>query len=230
MAFGRLLVVVGSVGLVAAASSCSSGGSPAGASAGAGKGGSAGTGNPTGTAGQPAGGSGGSPNVAAGGGGAPAAGGGVTGVAGSGGTSGASGTAGVSGGMSSGGGTPCTPPQAGAGGSTTCSPPAPPTAKDSVTLDMAVAKGAPTYAGSGFIYGISEDGTQPPTTLLTDIKVKGFRAGRGVSAGCGQAAWDAHWKVIKGYYAKAKEMGVPLQILVSDNYQYACPLPGDGGD
>jgi hypothetical protein len=36
--------------------------------------------------------------------------------------------------------------------------------------------------------------------------------------------------VIKGYYARAKELGVPLEILVSDDYQYSCPLPGDGGD
>ena len=233
MPFGRLLIVVGAAGLVTAASSCSSGGSPPAASGG--KGGAAGMGN---AAGRPASGSGGSPNIAAGGsGGSPnmaaggglAAGGGAAG-AGLGGTSGAVGTAGTTGGMSSGGGAPCTAPQAAAGANSTCSPPAPPTAKDSVTLDMAVAEGPPTYAGSGFIYGISEDGTQPPTALLSDIKVKGFRAGRGVSTGCGQAAWDAHWKVIKGYYAKAKEMGVPLQILVSDDYQYSCPLPGAGGD
>jgi hypothetical protein len=95
---------------------------------------------------------------------------------------------------------------------------------------MAVAQGAPSYHGSGFIYGISEDGTQPPTPLLSDIKVSGFRAGRGVTGNCGQTAWDTHWKVIKGYYARAKELGVPMQILVSDDYQYSCPLPGDGGD
>jgi hypothetical protein len=171
--------------------------------------------------------------------------GGTTGGAGSGGTTGsgtggASGTGGISGragasstgGMSGGGGTTCTPPPGAAGGAgnTTCSPPTPPSAKDSVTLDMAVAQGAPTYLASGFIYGISEDGLQPPTALLSDIKVKGFRAGRGVSGGCGQAAWDTHWKVIKGYYAKAKAMGVPLLLLVSDDYQYSCPIPGDGGD
>jgi hypothetical protein len=136
----------------------------------------------------------------------------------------------MTGGMSGGGGMPCTPPQAGAAGNSACSPPTPPAAKDSVTLDMAMAKGAPTYVGSGFIYGISEDGTQPPTALLSDIKVRGFRAGRGVTGGCGQAARDSHWKVIKGYYARAKELGVPMQILVSDDYQYSCPLPGDGGD
>jgi len=239
MVFVRLLRVIGTVGLVAAASSCSSGGTPAGAGDGSGKGGTAGTGTTgaggrpvggtgtggaTGTGGLPSGGSGVSLNAGAGGG--VAADGGVAGLLG---TSGASGAAGSSGGMSGSGGTPCAPTQGGAAGMT-CTPPTAPAAKDSVTLDMAVAQGAPTYVGSGFIYGISEDGTQPPTPLLSDIKVKGFRAGRGVTAGCGQAAWDSHWKVIKGYYAKAKEMGVPMQILVSDNYQYSCPLPGDGGD
>ncbi len=262
MAFGRLLAVVGAVGLVVAASGCSSG-----AGGGSGRGGMPGTGNTAGTGGRPAGGSGGSPNAGTGGttgvagggsggssggsggrsgggsGGSGGRSGGSGGVAGSGGrtgsgTGGVSGTAGITGGagapstggMSGGGGTPCTSPQGGGGGNTTCSPPAPPSAKDSVTLDMAIAQGAPTYSGSGFIYGISEDGTQPPTALLSDIKVKGFRAGRGVTGGCGQTAWDTHWKVIKGYYSKAKEMGVPMQILVSDDYQYSCTLPGAGGD
>jgi hypothetical protein len=154
--------------------------------------------------------------------------GGASGTAGLTGRAGASSTGGISGG----GGAACTPPQGAAvgAGDAACTPPTPPAAKDSVTLDMAVAQGAPTYPGSGFIYGISEDGVQPPTPLLSDIKVRGFRAGRGVTGGCGQAAWDTHWKVIKGYYAKAKEMGVPLLLLVSDDYQYSCPLPGDGGD
>jgi hypothetical protein len=61
---------------------------------------------------------------------------------------------------------------------------------------MALGQGAPQYHGSGFIYGISEDGTQPPTALLSGIKVRAFRAGRGVTGNCGQTAWDTHWKVI----------------------------------
>ncbi len=154
------------------------------------------------------------------------------------GTGGASGTAGITGsagapstgGMSGGGGTACTPPQGTGGGNTTCSPPAPPSAKDSVTLDMAVAQGAPTYLASGFIYGIAEDGTQPPTSLLSDIKVKGFRAGRGQSEGCGAQAWATHWNVIKAYYSRAKEVGATYLLLVSDDYGYFCTWPGDGGD
>ena len=226
-------------------SAIGSGGSPnegAGGTTGvAGSGGSTGgSGGSSGSGGSGSGGSSGRGGTSGSGGSS-----GQTGGAGSGGrigsgTGGASETAGITGsagapstgGMSGsgGGGTTCTPPPGAGGGNTTCSPPTPPSAKDSVTLDMAVAQGAPTYLGSGFIYGISEDGTQPPTALLSDIKVQGFRAGRGTTGGCGQAAWDTHWKVIKGYYSKAKEMGVPMLILVSDDYQYSCPLPGDGGD
>ncbi len=112
----------------------------------------------------------------------------------------------------------------------TCAAPTPPTAKDAVTLDMAITEGPPTYSASGFIYGISEDGLQPPNALLSDIKVKNFRAGRGTSGGCGEAAWKTHWKVMKAYYAKAKALGGSMLLLVSDDYQYSCPLPGANGD
>ena len=154
--------------------------------------------------------------------------GGASGTAGITGSAGAPSTGGVSG--SGGGGTACTLPQGAGGGSITCSPPTPPSAKDSVTLDMAVAQGSPTYLASGFIYGIAEDGTQPPTSLLSDIKVKGFRAGRGQSEGCGAQAWATHWNVIKAYYSRAKEVGATYLLLVSDDYGYFCTWPGDGGD
>jgi hypothetical protein len=113
--------------------------------------------------------------------------------------------------------------------SSNCTPPTPPSAKDSVTLDMAVAEGLPNYLASGFIYGIARDGLQPPTKLLTDIKVQGFRAGRG-SGGCGEAGWKGSWKTIEGYYSKAKEMGVPMEMVLSEMWLYECPLPGLNGD
>jgi hypothetical protein len=111
-----------------------------------------------------------------------------------------------------------------------CSAPTPPAAKDAVTLDMAVTEGAPAYSASGFIYGISQDGLQPPDSLLSGIKVKAFRAGRGTSGGCGEANWKTHWAVMKAYYAKAKAMGASMSLLLSDDYQYSCPLPGANGD
>jgi len=159
------------------------------------------------------------------------------------GTGGTSGTAGVgggagvpaTGGMSDGGGTTCTPPQGSGGGDTTCSAPTPPSAEDSVTLDMATTQGAPTYLASGFIYGIAQDGSQPSDALLTDIKVRGLRAGRGVvDQECStqtSGLETTNFGVIQAYYEKAKAIGANFRILVSDDYGYvSCPIPGDGGD
>jgi hypothetical protein len=225
----------GESGRGGAAGMIGAGGAPAGSGGNAATGGTfaggAGGSGATGIAGSggSTGGSGGAGGKAGGAGSGGTIGSGTGGASGTAGNTGGAGAPGT-GGMSGGGGTTCAPPQGAGGGNTTCSPPTPPSAKDSVTLDMAVAQGAPTYVGSGFIYGISEDGLQPPTALLSDMKVRAFRAGRGVTGNCGQAAWDTHWKVIKAYYSRAKELGVPLELLVSDDYQYSCPLPGDGGD
>jgi hypothetical protein len=95
---------------------------------------------------------------------------------------------------------------------------------------MSVAQGAPTYLASGFIYGIAQDGTQPPDALLADIKVKGLRAGRGVAEGCSAQLWTTNLNVIKAYYSRAKAIGATLLILVSDDYGYSCPVPGANGD
>lgn len=155
---------------------------------------------------------------------------------GSSGSSGGTGPSSSSGSGESGTGQTCTPTiGAGAGDDANCTPPTPPTAKDSVTLDMATAEGAPTYLASGFIYGIAQDGSQPPDALLTDIKVKGLRAGRGVvDQECStQTAGleTTNFGVIQAYYARAKALGANFRILVSDDYGYVnCPIPGAGGD
>jgi hypothetical protein len=126
---------------------------------------------------------------------------------------------------------------AGSGGAINCTPPNPPSAKDSVTLDMGSADGAPTYRASGFIYGIAEDASQPPTSMLTDIKTRFFRVG-GSDAGCGgyvTGNYAKRWATVKAYYGKAKEIGATVIILVSDLWgeDPACAtprFPGDGGD
>jgi hypothetical protein len=125
------------------------------------------------------------------------------------------------------------------GGNTGCTPPAPPAAKDSVTLDMAVASGAPTYRASGFIYGISQDGSQPPDATLTDIKVQYLRTG-GAQIGCPNGGYvngqyGARWNAVKAYYAKAKTIGATLLLLVHDVWgaDAVCKVPrwpGSGGD
>jgi hypothetical protein len=125
------------------------------------------------------------------------------------------------------------------GGSLSCTPPTPPSAKDTVTLDMGTAAGAPTYRASGFIYGISQDGSQPPNATLADIKVTHLRCG-GAQIGCPNGGYvngqyAARWNSVKAYYAKAKAIGATLLVLVHDIWgaDAVCKVPrwpGGGGD
>ncbi len=125
------------------------------------------------------------------------------------------------------------------GGAANCTPPTPPSAKDSITLDMAVASGAPSYRASGFIYGISQDGSQPPDATLTDIKVKHLRSG-GAQIGCPNGGYvngqyAARWNAVKAYHARAKAIGATFLLLVHDVWgaDAVCKVPrwpGGGGD
>jgi len=104
---------------------------------------------------------------------------------------------------------------------------------------MGTLAGPPTYRASGFIYGISQDGTQPPNTTLTDIKITHLRCG-GAQIGCPKGGYvngqyAARWNAVKAYYAKAKAIGATLLVLVHDIWgaDGACSVPnypGDGGD
>jgi hypothetical protein len=97
---------------------------------------------------------------------------------------------------------------------------------------MASTQGAPTYLASGFIYGIAQDGSQPPNTMLSDIAIKGLRVG-GAQTGC-PPNYAARFAAVKAYYAKAKAVGATLLLLVHDLWgaDGSCSVtdPGDGGD
>ena len=104
---------------------------------------------------------------------------------------------------------------------------------------MGTLAGAPTYRASGFIYGIAQDGSQPPNSMLTDIKITHLRCG-GAQIGCPKGGYvngqyAARWNAVKAYYAKAKAIGATLLVLVHDIWgaDGACSVPnypGDGGD
>ena len=112
-------------------------------------------------------------------------------------------------------------------------------ADDTVTVDFGTVAGAPTYRASGFIYGISQDGSQPPNATLTDIKITHLRCG-GAQIGCPNGGYvngqyAARWNAVKAYYTKAKAIGATLLVLVHDIWgaDGACSVPkypGDGGD
>ena len=117
--------------------------------------------------------------------------------------------------------------------------PSPAFADDTVGVDFGTVAGAPTYRASGFIYGISQDGSQPPNATLTDIKITHLRCG-GAQIGCPNGGYvngqyAARWNAVKAYYAKAKAIGATLLVLVHDIWgaDGACNVPkypGDGGD
>ena len=72
---------------------------------------------------------------------------------------------------------------------------------DTMTIDMGLSGGAPTYRASGFIYGLSQDATRPVQSLLSQIKVRTMRAG-GSQIGCPNGGW-----VNGGYAARWARAG-----------------------
>ena len=104
---------------------------------------------------------------------------------------------------------------------------------------MSTAQGTPTYRASGFIYGIAQDGSQPPNGTLSDIKVQFLRVG-GAQIGCPNGGYvngqyTARWNAVKAYYAKAKAIGATVLLLMHDLWgaDGACNVPhypGDSGD
>jgi hypothetical protein len=113
------------------------------------------------------------------------------------------------------------------------------TPADEITVDFGKKSGSPTYRASGFIYGLAEDGNLPAANLQSEIKVKFIRAG-GAQLGCPNGGfvngdYARRWESVKGYYARAKELGAPFILMPHDLWgaDAVCPVPrwpGDNGD
>lgn len=107
---------------------------------------------------------------------------------------------------------------------------------DRVTIDLATQLGAPTYRASGFIYGLSQDGTQPPQNMQSDIKTQFIRAG-GAQIGCPNGGWvngeyTARWNSVEGYYERTHAIGATFILLVHDLWgaDAVCNVPFWPGD
>ena len=110
---------------------------------------------------------------------------------------------------------------------------------DTMTIDMGLFGGAPTYRASGFIYGLSQDATRPAQNLLSQIKVKLMRAG-GSQIGCPNGGWvnggyAPRWTFVQAYSAKARAIGSKYSMLISALWGADGPCnvprwPGDGGN
>jgi hypothetical protein len=112
-------------------------------------------------------------------------------------------------------------------------------AADSVTINLASQLGAPTYRASGFLYGISQNGTQPPATVQSDIKTRFMRAG-GSQTNCPNGGavngdYATRWNSTLAYFRRAQAIGARLIILPSDIWgaDAVCTVPrwpGDNGN
>lgn len=110
---------------------------------------------------------------------------------------------------------------------------------DTMTVNLAQPLGAPTYRASGFIYGLSQDGAQPPIDLQADIKTQFIRAG-GAQLNCPNGGWvngdyETRWESVKGYYERVKALGATFILLPHDLWgaDGVCNVPeypGDDGD
>lgn len=96
---------------------------------------------------------------------------------------------------------------------------------DSVGVDMAGNLGVTNTHETGFLYGLSENGTAPTENLLGPLKVSLTRSGGAVPrdaspaggwACSGPAGLDAQFDFVKDQYERVVPLGSVFEVLVSD--------------
>jgi hypothetical protein len=112
-------------------------------------------------------------------------------------------------------------------------------ANETVSVNFALNGGAPTYRASGFIYGLSQDGSTPATSYVSGIKTRLMRGG-GSQIGAPNGGWvngqfTPRWNFVKAYYAKAKSVGAKYSMILaplwgSDGVTTVPRWPGDNGN
>jgi hypothetical protein len=103
-----------------------------------------------------------------------------------------------------------------------------------MTVDLGITTRAPTYQGSGLLYGINADASQPASHYTTDIHLKFFRGGGGHAApewqvGGAGADFDTVWNVAKSMVNRAHGENAKAVLVVSDMWgdNSSLPFPGD---
>jgi hypothetical protein len=97
-------------------------------------------------------------------------------------------------------------------------------AAESLTVNLASVTGPATGVGEGFLYGVSQDGTQPPDQYLEPLGINAFRGGGHVSGGWigdGYANGSGTQADVSTIIAQAKRLTQPpyhaqYQVLLSD--------------
>ncbi|WP_089155492.1 ricin-type beta-trefoil lectin domain protein [Micromonospora sp. NBS 11-29] len=109
-------------------------------------------------------------------------------------------------------------------------------ADESLTVNFSASLGTPTYRGSGWIYGMTENGQNPPDNYLRDVKFRAMRAGGAQLPGQGWVGggYDRRWNATVAQARRTAALGGTFVLLNHDLWgadgASISRFPGDNGD
>jgi hypothetical protein len=110
-------------------------------------------------------------------------------------------------------------------------------AGDTLTVNFALASGAPVCRASGILYGVTEDGTGPADHFLTDISFRFARAGGAQldsPGGWTAGTYQRRWNSTLAQYRRTADLGGTFIILLNDLWgadgTSSQRFPGDNDD
>ncbi len=109
-------------------------------------------------------------------------------------------------------------------------------ADESISVNFSVAGGAPTYRASGWIYGMTENGTAPADNFFTDVKFRYMRAGGAQldsPGGWVSGRYDRRWNSTRAQLLRTRALGgqfiiLPHDLWGADGFAIS-RFPGDNG-
>ncbi len=110
-------------------------------------------------------------------------------------------------------------------------------ADESISVNFAVSGGTPTHRASGWIYGMTEDGSGPPDHFYTDVKFRAMRAGGAQldqPGGWVSGRYARRWNATRAQLLRTRALGgtfilLPHDLWGADGYPIS-RFPGDNGD
>ncbi|GLX11541.1 ricin-type beta-trefoil lectin domain protein [Microbispora sp. NBRC 16548] len=110
-------------------------------------------------------------------------------------------------------------------------------ADESITVNFSAGGGSPTYRASGWIYGMTENGANPPDNYFTDVKFRYMRAGGAQldsPGGWVSGKYDRRWNATRAQLLRTQSLGGQFVLLVhdlwgADGYPIS-RFPGDNGN
>jgi hypothetical protein len=110
-------------------------------------------------------------------------------------------------------------------------------ADEAISVNFATANGSPSYRASGWIYGMTENGTGPADHFYRDVKFRYMRAGGAQldsPGGWVSGKYDRRWNATRAQLLRTRSLGgefvlLPHDLWGADGYGIS-RFPGDNGN